>query len=319
MIKIEIPKVSIVITTYNEEKDVGRLLNSIIKINYPKNKLETIVVDDGSTDKTSEIVEKFPVKFIMGPHEGMGNARNLGWKGSNGDLVVFIDSDMILHKNYIKEIVNKFLENENVAGVEGNEKLYNKNKFIAQMLHLRHELGWSQSKQRIPRAIKKNVLKKLNGVDPEYGYYIDWELFHRMHKSGYKIQYAPKAILWHKQIEEVKELVGQSRWMGRSLVFSLRKHKFEGIKRIGFVFLLAFFPIYILFLFLNKPFNMVGLLGILTFFIVEFKRTIKMFFITKNIKSFITPFFDVISMTFVVYGIIDKIINLNIKNKTGRI
>lgn len=317
---MEQPRISIVITAYNEEGDISNLLNSFTKINYPKNKLEIIVVDDGSTDNTRKILMKYKnIKIIKGPHKGMGNARNLGWRNSKGDIIIFIDADMVLHKDYVKEIAKKFQEDKNIDGVEGNEKLYNKNKFIAEMLHLRHELGWSQAKRRIPRAIKRHVLEKLNGVDPDYGYYIDWELFYRMCKSGYRIEYAPKAILWHKQVESWKELVKQSRWMGRSIMFSLAKHKLENIKKIGFIILLTSLPIYILFILFPMPLKFFGIIGFSVFLFIEFKRAIKMFLITKKLKSFITPVFDFISMLFVFGGMLDKIFNIKLRKVKGRI
>ncbi len=319
-VNMEQPEVSIVITAYNEEKDIPNLLNSLMKINYPKNKLEIIVVDDGSTDNTRKILMKYKnIKTIKGPHKGMGNARNLGWRNSKGNIIIFIDADMVLHKNYVKEIVKKFQEDEDIDSVEGNEKLYNKSKFIAEMLHLRHELGWSQAKKRIPRAIKKYVLEKLNGVDHNYGYYVDWELFYRMCKSGYRIEYAPKAILWHKQIEDWEELAKQGRWMGRSMIFSLAKHKLETIKKIGFTLLLTFLPLYIFLLLFPMPLRFFGIISFSVFLFVEFKRTIKMFLITKKLKSFITPIFDFISMSFVFLGMLDKIFNIKLRKVKGRI
>src|SRR3989344_5053584 len=59
------PKVSILIPAYNEEKNISKTIESVLKLNYPKNKIEIIVIDDSSTDKTAQIAEKFKnVKVI---------------------------------------------------------------------------------------------------------------------------------------------------------------------------------------------------------------------------------------------------------------
>ena len=78
--------ISVVIPTYNEEKDIGLCLSSLKEQSY-KN-LEVIVVDDGSTDKTREIVKKFKkIKLIEGEHKGPGFSRNIGARHAKGDIL----------------------------------------------------------------------------------------------------------------------------------------------------------------------------------------------------------------------------------------
>lgn len=63
--------VSIIIPAYNEESDIKDVLDSIKKQNYPKEKIETVVIDDKSTDRTAEIAKKYDVKIIKGQHKGV--------------------------------------------------------------------------------------------------------------------------------------------------------------------------------------------------------------------------------------------------------
>jgi glycosyltransferase involved in cell wall biosynthesis len=312
-----LPKVSIIVTTYNEEKDIENLLKSFMKLKYPKNKLEIIVVDDGSTDKTVEIIQRYSVKLIKTKHRGFGEARNIGLKVSRGDIVAFIDADMVLHPTYTKEII-KFFGNRKIAGVDNKELLYSDKSLISRLLYLKKVPGWAESNLVIPRVFRRSILEKLGGFDPDYGYYIDQEMRQRILKSGYQIGKIPKAIEWHKEISSWKELYSQCVWNGRSMVSSFKSYKKEALRRVAFVSLCAGLPLYILLLVL-PPFQLLGVLGICLFLFIGLKRSLKMYLITKQKVSFLTPFFDFISMSFVVVGILDKLLNIGKKPAKGKI
>ena len=69
------PKVSIIIPAHNEEKNILRTINSVLNLDYPKDRLEIIVVDDSSTDNTSNVVKKYrQVKLVYNKHKGLGKA-----------------------------------------------------------------------------------------------------------------------------------------------------------------------------------------------------------------------------------------------------
>jgi len=109
------PLVSIVITTKNEEKNLGKCLMSIQSQTYPKEKIETIVVDNSSTDKTKEIAKKYTNKvFDKGPERSA--QRNFGIKKAKGKYVMYLDADMILSPTVIKKSVEK-LENSDLVGL----------------------------------------------------------------------------------------------------------------------------------------------------------------------------------------------------------
>ena len=303
------PKVSFVIPAYNEEKDIGKLLDSLMALDYPKNKYEVIIVDDGSTDRTVEIASKYPIKIIKGPHKGVGVARNLGWRSAKFDIIVFIDADMILHKNFLKEIIKCF-KDPKVAGADCTIRLRNKKSLIARVLFLRKELGVAQYKFPFVKICKKKVLKEVGGFDPQYGFYDDWVLNMRILEKGYKILFMPKAIIWHREPENLKEVYRQARWMGRSLLLSFKGYRLEALRRFLFVSLCAFLPIYVLSLFLPFPFNLLGFIGLFVFTVIEFWRSYKMFLLSKQKESFLTPLIDFVYMWFVYMGMIDGLIHI---------
>ncbi len=114
--KMRLKKISVIIPAYNVEDYVEYCLNSIIKQEYSN--LEVIVIDDGSDDLTSEIIdfwqEQYPekIKAIHTAHSGVGNARNVGLNAATGDYIAFVDSDDEIHKSMYKEML-KIAESEN--------------------------------------------------------------------------------------------------------------------------------------------------------------------------------------------------------------
>ena len=105
------PLVSIIVTTKREEKNIGNCLESIRKQTYPKEKIEMIVVDNNSTDRTREIAEKYTNKvYIKGPERSA--QRNYGIRNAKGQYILFLDADMSLSEGVIGECVNKFIKSE---------------------------------------------------------------------------------------------------------------------------------------------------------------------------------------------------------------
>lgn len=117
------PHISIVIPTHNEAKNIAHCLASIISGDYPRNKYELIVVDDGSTDKTSEVVELFQnVRLIKTKHEGKTAALNKGLKAAKEEFIITIDADTILEPDALKKLISP-LKASDVGVVVGLTKV----------------------------------------------------------------------------------------------------------------------------------------------------------------------------------------------------
>lgn len=113
---------SIVLCTYNREKHIKRCLESLISQNFPKNRYEIIVVDDGSTDATMDIVSQYPVRLIKHKkNQGIAAARNTGLKAAKGKIYICFDDDCYADKDWLKNLAKAYkrYETDTVMGICG--------------------------------------------------------------------------------------------------------------------------------------------------------------------------------------------------------
>lgn len=124
------PLVSVIIPSYNHGAYLGEALESIRKQTY--NPIETIVVDDGSTDNTKDVVEQYPeVKYVYTKNQGPSVARNTGIRHSKGEYLVFLDADDYLYKDAIAINLSFLQGNEQVAFVSGcHHKIYTESNWV---------------------------------------------------------------------------------------------------------------------------------------------------------------------------------------------
>ena len=118
----ELPMITVIIPAHNEEKVIEKKVKNTFTLDYPKDLLEVIVVDDGSTDKTSSILEElqrsaFPdLKVIRQIARGKSAAENMGLQNSNGELIVFTDADVPVNTEALRFLVEDFRDPK-VGGV----------------------------------------------------------------------------------------------------------------------------------------------------------------------------------------------------------
>ena len=123
------PKISVIVCTYNGEKRITHLLDSLKKQTY-KN-LEIVIVDDGSSDGTSDIVKKYPFRLIRHrTNRGLADSRNTGIKSSKGDIIIFTDDDCVADKNWVREIAKCYSKNRDINAAGGRIEPYSLNTYF---------------------------------------------------------------------------------------------------------------------------------------------------------------------------------------------
>ena len=98
-----LPTVSVIVPTYNAEKDIVKLVESLLDLNYPKELLEIIIVDNNSIDQTKEIIKRYPVMLLEEKSiQSSYAARNRGIKNSRGKILAFTDADCMVESGWVK-------------------------------------------------------------------------------------------------------------------------------------------------------------------------------------------------------------------------
>jgi len=174
--------------------------------------------------------------------------------------------------------------------------------------NLKKRLGYETTDLLPLGAVRKNVIKDVGFINSSFGMYDDWEFAKRVAKK-YKIVRIKSAKFYHKEPDKLQKIYRQCKWTAKSTVFLfIKKEYFKFLRNCVFIFLNAFLPVYILFLFLPLFFKIVGVIGLLSFSILELYRSLKMYKITKWWVSFITPIYDSFYMLLVVLGFLEVII-----------
>jgi glycosyltransferase involved in cell wall biosynthesis len=243
--------VSIIIPTYNEEKDIGKCIVSLKKQSYsPK---EIIIVDDGSNDKTLEIIKKFQdIKIFKQEHGGPALARNFGAKNSKGKILIFVDADMTFNRDYLKYLIEPIIDDKKKEIIGTEEKLQ-----IADNL----ENIWSRCQgklmsdpndkdRRIFRAIRKDKFIEMGGFDSKYGYSDDQTFFFKYKIRPYVVD---GAICYHKNPETLNGVYKQSRWIGAS--HSYFWLKIPILNLISILLMLFLFPLFVVVFSIKKSYK----------------------------------------------------------------
>ncbi|MEK6906407.1 MAG: glycosyltransferase family A protein [Nanoarchaeota archaeon] len=213
-------KASVIIPVYNEEKEIYNCLKSLSEQSY-KN-FEIIIVDDGSTDNSIEITKNFKgIKTLEQDHKGPGSARNFGAKKSTGEILVFVDSDMVFDKDYLNNLLTPIIQDRKIIGTTHELEIVKNTENIWSRCWGKVRISKEKANEvKIFRAIRKKDFLKFGGFDSSYGYADDQTFWF---KYSIKPVVAKNTICYHKNPETLKSVYKQSKWIGASINNSLLK------------------------------------------------------------------------------------------------
>lgn len=230
-------KVSVIIPAYNEEKVIEQSMRSIINQTHPN--IELIVVDDGSTDNTSLVAQKYTylpfVKVLKKPNEGKAKAINYGIEHSTGELIMVVDADSKLEKDAV-ELMARYFEDPQIAAVAGAVFVNNQVNFITKLQALEYIEGLNMVRNGqaflklvniIPGPIgmfRKDALYEVGLYDDDT-FAEDCDVTLKLLTHGYKIDFESEAIAKTEAPEHFLDLIKQRYRWTRGILQAIRKHK----------------------------------------------------------------------------------------------
>lgn len=207
-------KVSVVVIAYNIEDRIEPCLNNILNQDFSD--YEVIVVDDGSTDATAKRAGKYPVRLIRQSNRGIAGARNAGADISQGEILIFLDGDCMVERNFITRMVEP-LSQAQVGMTQGYIDIANPQSLMAQLIFMKaryvfHNLEYLDFSWGGCVAIRKDLFERLGRFGELIKFVEDDDLAYRIIDQGYKIYLAKEAKFFHPFPESLwKHLVRNAR------------------------------------------------------------------------------------------------------------
>ncbi|MCC6157147.1 MAG: glycosyltransferase family 2 protein [Deltaproteobacteria bacterium] len=283
------PFVSILIPAHNEELVIERTVQAMLALNYPKERLEIIVVNDGSKDRTGDVVAEIAarhreVKLVTVPEGegGKGKSRtlNVGLEHAMGDVIAVYDADNRPEPDALRYLVANLVEDPKLGAVLGKVRTINRDRnSLTRFINLefisfqwlmqggRYKLFNLATLPGTNYVIWRKVLDKAGRFDEE-AIAEDAELSIRLYEMGYRIKFIPYSVTWEQEPEDVKTFVRQrTRWV-QGMTYIVRKFlkvAFQMKNRRIMFDLFYMFSLYYVFFFALILSDVIAVLGLLGF------------------------------------------------------
>jgi cellulose synthase/poly-beta-1,6-N-acetylglucosamine synthase-like glycosyltransferase/peptidoglycan/xylan/chitin deacetylase (PgdA/CDA1 family) len=231
--------VTVIVPAYNEKECIANTLQSLAKSTHP---IEIIVVDDGSTDGTSEISREAArslgmtnVRVIRQENAGKPAALNNGVRSASHDIVVMMDGDTVFEPDTVRQLVQPFADPE-VGAVAGNAKVGNRDTVIGAWQHIEYVMGFNLDRRMydllrcmptIPGAIgafRREAVLQVGGMS-EDTLAEDTDITIAMHRAGWRVVYQEHARAWTEAPGSLKQLWSQRYRWSYGTMQALWKHR----------------------------------------------------------------------------------------------
>jgi glycosyltransferase involved in cell wall biosynthesis len=232
------PALSIAVCAYNEERRLPECLDALSRLDYPR--LQVIVCDDGSTDETRKVAERYPFTVLALPHGGLSNARNAAMEVATGDIIAYLDADAYCHPEWPYHIALS-MEDAGVVGTGGPNLPVENASRVEQAVASApgspvEVLLTSDRAEHVPgcnMAYRLADLRAIGGFDSTYvsaGDDVDvcWRLLDR----GGQIAFSAAAQVRHHRRDTIRGYFRQQRGYGRSERMLQPKHRHR-FNRLG--------------------------------------------------------------------------------------
>jgi glycosyltransferase involved in cell wall biosynthesis len=226
-----LPPASVVVCTYNGAATLRECLTSLRRLDYPD--YEVILVDDGSTDDTPDIVKDFPeVRCIRQDNLGLSAARNTGLHAARGEIVAYTDSDCIADPSWLLYTVQAMRE-QGVEAIGGPNVAPPSDNWVAKCVaaspggpsHVMLDDRYAEHVPGCNMAFNRAALLAIGGFDAQFHQAgDDVDICWRFIDASLKIGYAASALVWHRRRNTIAAYLRQQKGYGRSEAMLQFKH-----------------------------------------------------------------------------------------------
>jgi len=225
-------KIAVTISVYNEERNIAQLLDCLLRQSRLPD--EIVIIDDGSKDRTAEIIRAYAehhscIKYIYQKNAGIAVARNTAWKNTDADICVFTDGDCVPEDTWIEKLLQPFTDTQ-VGAAAGTYKTMNTDSILARFIGMeiswkyRNVIGEIVAHGTYNLAVRRSILEEFGGFNEDFNVSgEDWDLTCKISKR-YKIIFVPQAIVGHYHPEVVAAYLKNQMHRGRDRVKIYREH-----------------------------------------------------------------------------------------------
>ncbi|WP_399131939.1 glycosyltransferase [Streptomyces sp. ITFR-16] len=233
--------VSVLVPAYNESKCIANTVRSLVASDYP---VEVIVIDDGSTDDTADLVDRMRlpnVRVVRQRNAGKPAALNNGIAHARYDIIVMMDGDTVFEPSTVRELVQPFAD-PRVGAVAGNAKVGNRDSLIGAWQHIEYVMGFNLDRRMydmlgcmptIPGAVgafRRDALNRIGGMS-EDTLAEDTDVTMALHRDGWRVVYAENARAWTEAPETVQQLWSQRYRWSYGTMQAIWKHRRAVVER----------------------------------------------------------------------------------------
>ncbi len=237
-VNIEASSASIIIPTFNGAARIGNCLDSLVKQTAGRN-VEILVVDDGSTDNTPNVVRGYSsVRLITQANAGPASARNRGAMEARGKILLFTDDDCVPMPDWLEAMLGPFKDQE-VVGAKGVYRTHQRS-LAARFVQIEYEdkyrlmagLPSIDFIDTYSAAFRRDRFLEMTGYDTSFPVACaeDIELSYRMSARGWKMKFVPAAIVYHTHPDTLSRYLKKKYKFAFWRMLAVRKNPSKGVK-----------------------------------------------------------------------------------------
>ncbi len=226
-INSDLPSFSIIIPAYNEEKFLPLCLNSIKNLDYPNDKYEVIVVDNGSTDRTAVIAQEFGARVLWDDRKNVAGLRNLGVEAANGRILAFIDADCTVSRGWL-EAALKYFDGDKIAawgsppGIPDKATWVQKTWFLIRKKERQiQRVGWLESMNLFTR---RELFEQVGGFNKSLETCEDVDFCYKIKKYGEILSDTAIKATHHGEADTIRKFIKKEIWRGQGNLKGVFSH-----------------------------------------------------------------------------------------------